>query len=138
VPVLARNAVPLVVAYRGPSAQSTAGNVQLGRPSSKRLTTLTPSWFHVSVPITVTGARPGDVTLELAGSGWSAYHVHREAGFGAWECQDAGTDRLTCRLPSGSTELALGLDLQGPGRMTVAVTVTVAGQGPVSTTVAVG
>ncbi|MFL6107185.1 MAG: sigma-70 family RNA polymerase sigma factor [Marmoricola sp.] len=117
---------------------ATRPGVTLGAPTWSRLTTSTPSWFHVGVPITAPGARAGDLTLVISASSWSAYHVHREDGYGAWECTSAGATGLRCRLPADVATLDLGFDVQTPARITLKVSVTRAGEAPVTTEVVVG
>jgi len=121
-----------------PQPSTSQPGVVVGTPTWTRLTTSTPSWFHVGVPIATTGVAPGDLTLVISASSWTAYHVHREAGFGAWSCAGQRTGQLRCRLAPGADRVDLGFDVQTPGRLVLHVSVVRTGDDPVSTAVTVG
>lgn len=106
-------------------ARSTG--VRVGRPSSSRLTTTAPSWYHVGVPIRASRSAAAELTLTVRATSWTAFHVHRETGYGAWVCSSVvavGTHRVSCHLPSGAGDRAdLGLDVQSARRVALTISV---------------
>jgi RNA polymerase sigma factor (sigma-70 family) len=101
-----------------------SADVRIGRPSSSRLTTTSPSWYHVGVPIRASRSAAAELTLTVRVTRWTAFHVHRETGYGAWVCSSVGAHRLSCHLPSSAGDRAdLGLDVQSARRVAITISV---------------
>lgn len=123
------------------TSPQSAGRVVLGTPTVTRLTSSTPSWFHVDVPVSAPDVAPNDLALVVTLPAGAAFHVHREPGSGPWSCavrDGGGAQLVSCRLPDDADALALGLDVRTADRVRVLIGLSSSVAGSTSTEVGVG
>jgi RNA polymerase sigma factor (sigma-70 family) len=92
-------------------------DVAVGSPALEQLTTTSPAWFHVALPISGGGR---SLTMSVWLANVHAYEIHTDHAFGAWQCTASTVtgsgsvlDCLLAAQPDRTQDFAMDLDIDG-------------------------